>query len=46
MDLIKLVDSLSKLFVEFPVLTQKSILELIVNSYLVDSALEFFFKLL
>ena len=46
MDLIKLVDSLSKLLVEFPVLTQKSILELIVNSYLVDSTLEFFFKLL
>jgi len=46
MDLIKLVDSLSKLFVEFPVLTQQSILELIVNSYLVDSTLEFFFKLL
>jgi hypothetical protein len=46
MDLIKLIDSLSQLFVEFAILTEESILELVVNSYLIDSALEFFFQLL
>jgi hypothetical protein len=46
MNLIKLVDSLSQLLIEFTVLTQQCILELVVNSYLIDSALEFLFKFL
>lgn len=46
MDLIKLVDSLSKLFIELSVLTQKSVLELVVNSNFIDSTLELVLKLL
>jgi hypothetical protein len=46
MNLIKLVDSLSQLLIEFTVLTQQRIFELVVNSYLIDSTLEFLFKFL
>lgn len=46
MSLIELVHSLSKLLIEFAVLTKQSILELVVDSDLVDSVLEFFLKFL
>ena len=46
MSLIEPVHCLSKLLVEFTVLTQQSILELVVDSELIDSVFEFFLKFL
>lgn len=46
MSFIEPVHSLSKLLVEFTVLTQQSILELIIHSELIDSVFEFLLKFL